>query len=76
MGSPAILNRMSELPVNIDGFLPGKNVIEIDVWNGIYHFSSNTQTSVPSPNPMSIRVEWQAFGIPETDREATSQETI
>ena len=48
----------------LEGFLPGKNTIEIDVWNGIYHFNPDIKTSVPSPNPMSIRVEWQAFGIP------------
>lgn len=51
----------------VDGFLPGKNVIEIDVWNGIYHFDSDKNHSVPTPNPMSIRVEWQAFGIPLGD---------
>jgi hypothetical protein len=48
----------------IDGFVEGKNIIEVDVWNGIYHFDPDEQKSVPSPNPMSIRVEWQAFGIP------------
>jgi hypothetical protein len=48
----------------IDGFVEGKNIVEVDVWNGIYHFAPDEQKSVPSPNPMSIRVEWQAFGIP------------
>ena len=41
----------------VEGFVPGKNVIEIDVWNGIYHGKD-------TPNPMALRVEWQAFGIP------------
>ncbi len=60
----------------IAGFLPGKNVIEIDVWNGIYHYSEDTKTSVPSPNPMSIRVEWQAFGIPLPNETASGGNTI
>lgn len=51
----------------VSGFKPGKNSIEIDVWNGVYHFDSDTKKSVPTPNPMSIRVEWQAFGIPLTE---------
>jgi hypothetical protein len=46
------------------------------VWNGIYHFNPDTKASVPSPNPMSIRVEWQAFGIPKTTDAATAKSTI
>jgi hypothetical protein len=60
----------------IDGFLVGKNTIEIDVWNGIYHFNPDTKASVPSPNPMSIRVEWQAFGIPKSTEATTAKSTI
>lgn len=47
-----------------NGFVEGSNTIEIDVWNGIYHFDPNQTNSNPTPNPMSLRVEWQAFGIP------------
>jgi hypothetical protein len=59
----------------IEGFLPGRNTVEIDVWNGIYHFNPDIKASVPSPNPMSIRVEWQAFGIPTTT-ETSAKNTI
>jgi len=38
-----------------DGFVEGKNQIEIDVFNGI---SAGARTA----NPMALRVEWQAFG--------------
>ncbi|MBX3426858.1 MAG: hypothetical protein KF688_14355 [Pirellulales bacterium] len=55
------------------GFVPGKNVIEIDVWNGIYQTDpNNMKAAEPTPNPMAIRVEWQAFGVPlsvEPDRD-------
>ena len=47
-----------------EGFIPGKNVIEIDVWNGVYHFDSDVANTTPTPNPMALRVEWQAFGTP------------
>ena len=40
-----------------DGFVYGKNVISIDVFNSPSHPSDPDH-----PNPMGIRVEWQAFG--------------
>lgn len=46
--------------VNItDGLHQGENVIEIDVWNGIANGEYNTPAS---PNHMSLRAEWYAFG--------------
>ncbi len=44
--------------VNVtDGLVAGENVIEIDVWNGVFqHMPPDT------PNPMALRVEWFAFG--------------
>lgn len=38
-----------------DGFVEGKNQIEIDVFNGI-------SLGRRGQNPMALRVEWQAFG--------------
>jgi ferric-dicitrate binding protein FerR (iron transport regulator) len=40
------------------GFVPGENKLEIDVWNGIYQWEGMKA----DPNPMSLRVEFQAFG--------------
>ncbi len=40
------------------GFVPGVNKIEIDVWNGVYQLEDMKH----DPNPMSLRVEWQAYG--------------
>jgi ferric-dicitrate binding protein FerR (iron transport regulator) len=40
------------------GFVPGLNKLEIDVWNGIY----NKEGMKADPNPVSVRVEFQAFG--------------
>jgi hypothetical protein len=48
-----------------DGFMPGKNKLEIDVWNGIYR----TVGSEREPNPMSLRVEFQAYGRLSKHRE-------
>lgn len=40
------------------GLINGTNIIEVDVWNGTF-----VQTPpIPTPNPMALRVEWQAFG--------------
>lgn len=43
-----------------DGFVAGKNTIQIDVFNAVipWHQTINK----PEANPMSLRVEWQAFG--------------
>jgi hypothetical protein len=41
----------------VDGFVPSKNVISIDVYN-----SPSRPEDPAHPNPMSFRVEWQAFG--------------
>jgi hypothetical protein len=40
------------------GFVPGKNKIEIDVWNGVYQ----APELLGEPNPVAVRVEFQAFG--------------
>lgn len=50
----------------VDGFVPGVNTIEIDVLNGIYVFDPEEGDAKPTPNPMALRVEWQAFGSPLT----------
>ncbi len=45
--------------VNVtSGLVDGTNVIEVDVWNGTFV----TTPPKPTPNPMALRVEWQAFG--------------
>jgi hypothetical protein len=45
-------------PIEIkDGFVRGENVISFDVYNALSH-PDNPST----PNPMGVRVEWQAFG--------------
>jgi ferric-dicitrate binding protein FerR (iron transport regulator) len=49
-----------------DGFVPGVNKLQIDVWNGIITGAAN------DPNPMSLRVEFQAFGRLENQHEATN----
>ncbi|HYO24536.1 MAG TPA: FecR domain-containing protein, partial [Lacipirellulaceae bacterium] len=41
-----------------DGFVPGVNRIEFDVWNGVYQLESMKSEA----NPMSLRVEFQAYG--------------
>ena len=41
-----------------DGFVPGVNNVEFDVWNGVDRYTPD------GPNPMSLRVEWQAYGRP------------
>lgn len=48
-----------------EGFKSGINYIEFDVRNGIEIYKSQGR-DVPRqvPNPMALRVEWQAFGKP------------
>lgn len=41
----------------VDGLLPGENVISIDVYNTPSH-----PDNPKDPNPIGLRVEWQAFG--------------
>jgi hypothetical protein len=41
----------------LEGFVPGENVISIDVYNTTSHPDNPEE-----PNPMGLRVEWQAFG--------------
>lgn len=46
--------------VNVtDGLVKGRNVIEIDVYNGIFQEPAEWRGD---PNPMALRVEWYAFG--------------
>lgn len=42
-----------------DGLVQGDNVVEIDVWNGVFGSPKHGNTA---PNPMALRVEWRAFG--------------
>jgi hypothetical protein len=49
-----------------EGFAPGVNKLEIDVWNGIYFGAGS------DPNPMSLRVEFQGFGRLDNHREVAS----
>lgn len=49
------------------GLVQGENAIEIDVWNGTYqHLTPET------PNPMSLRVEWLAFGRQDSREHAAN----
>lgn len=48
---------------------PGLNRVEFDVWNGVDRYSPN------EPNPVAIRVEWQAFGRPLTATNDLASET-
>lgn len=41
-----------------ENLAPGINRVEFDVWNGIDRYAP------AAPNPVAIRVEWQAFGRP------------
>ncbi len=51
-----------------DGFVPGKNKIEIDVWNGTYRMAGSEH----DPNPMALRVEFQGFGRLNIHRETAA----
>jgi ferric-dicitrate binding protein FerR (iron transport regulator) len=66
-------NRFRRLDIR-SGFVPGVNRLEIDVWNGVYKWSATPQEADRDPNPMSLRVEFQAYGRLEMrgDRVATS----
>jgi hypothetical protein len=41
-----------------EGFVAGANKVEFDVWNGVDRYKP------ADPNPMALRVEWQAYGRP------------
>ena len=41
-----------------EGLRPGVNRVEFDVWNGVDRYEPE------GPNPVALRVEWQAFGRP------------
>ncbi|MEX2093476.1 MAG: FecR domain-containing protein [Pirellulales bacterium] len=41
-----------------ENLVPGINRVEFDVWNGVDRYAP------AAPNPVAIRVEWQAFGRP------------
>lgn len=51
-----------------EGFVPGKNKLEIDVWNGTYR----TPGQEKSPNPMALRVEFQGFGRLDNQRDVAA----
>ena len=42
-----------------NGLVQGENIVEIDVWNGVFGAPSPGNST---PNPMALRVEWCAFG--------------
>ena len=44
-----------------EGLVAGTNVVEVDVWNGVFQNSDGSPPR-PRPNPMALRVEWYAFG--------------
>ncbi len=52
--------------VNVtEGLVEGRNVIEVDVRNGmqrIWDENAHAAKLSPIPNPMALRVEWYAFG--------------
>jgi hypothetical protein len=51
-----------------ENLLPGINRVEFDVWNGVDRYAPE------APNPVAIRVEWQAFGRPvQTEAGNTAQ---
>jgi hypothetical protein len=53
------------------GFVPSVNKLQIDVWNGVYQEEKRKQ----EPNPMSLRVEFQAYGrLAERGEEAENHE--
>jgi len=51
-----------------DGFVRGMNKLQIDVWNGVMVGAGT------DPNPMSLRVEFQAFGRLDNHHESTSSQ--
>jgi FecR protein len=51
-----------------EGFVPGRNKIEIDVWNGTYRMPGSQH----DPNPMALRVEFQGFGRLSNRRETVT----
>lgn len=56
-------------PIEIrSGFVPGVNRLAIVVKNETFIFRSDRGFDLPeTPNPMALRVEWQAFGHPIGD---------
>jgi hypothetical protein len=53
-------NRFVVIEIN-EGLRPGLNTIDFDVFNGIDRYSPEDR------NPVSLRVEWHAFGRPQRD---------
>jgi hypothetical protein len=51
------------------GFRPGVNKLEIDVWNGVYMVEKMKN----DPNPVALRVEFQAFGRLRREEQAGEQ---
>lgn len=52
-----LFNRFEVVEIR-EHLVPGINRVEFDVWNGVDRYAP------ASPNPIAIRVEWQAFGRP------------
>jgi hypothetical protein len=51
------------------GFVPGINKLEIDVWNGVYQVPE----LLGEPNPVAVRVEFQAFGRLQEETASASE---
>lgn len=52
-----LFNRFELVEIR-EHLVPGTNRVEFDVWNGV------DRTAAAAPNPIAIRVEWQAYGRP------------
>ena len=54
-------------PIEItSGFVEGRNTIQFDVWNAV------NVVYPAAPNPMALRVEWQAFGRMKQSQDVAS----
>lgn len=52
-----LFNRFELIEIR-EHLVPGVNRVEFDVWNGV------DRSIAAAPNPIAIRVEWQAYGRP------------
>jgi ferric-dicitrate binding protein FerR (iron transport regulator) len=52
-----LFNRFELIEIR-EHLVPGVNRVEFDVWNGV------DRAIAAAPNPIAIRVEWQAYGRP------------
>jgi hypothetical protein len=52
-----LFNRFEVVEIR-EHLVPGVNRVEFDVWNGVDRMAAE------APNPLALRVEWQAYGRP------------